>query len=220
MCDGMCPGWGHSTGMSFTWEVKNKFLSNSCIVILMAPQSDEIHPLAFHGGGSLQMARGCQSGPTCAERGPTAQMSALLLCPMAWGNHSSILGKKQQRGKQSRMGLACSTHPPYLEEDLLLCWAGYSTCLHPGLGEQHMLEKAGFPAAFVSAGGPDLPFAHIKGNTQLTRDFFVQSDHLQGTASSPCAHGVSLSCTLDHEHGGRDWVLDWGKDNTGVKQRV
>lgn len=83
-----------------------------------------------------------------------------------------------------------------------------------------MLENAGFPAAFVSAGGLDLPFAHIKGDTQLTRDLFVQSDHLQGTVSSAYANGVNSSCTLDHERGGRDRVLDWGKDSTGVKQRV
>lgn len=126
----------------------------------------------FHGNVTLQMARGCQSSPASAERGPTAQVSTQLLCPTAWGNHLSVSAKKQQRGKQTHVGLACSTHPPSLEADLLCC-AGCSPCLHPGLGEQHMLEKAGFPVAFLSARGPYLPFVHIKGNTQLTRGFFV-----------------------------------------------
>lgn len=155
------------------------------------------------------MAHGCQSSPASAEGGPTPQASTQLPCPTAWGNHSSTSGKKQQRGKQ--------THPPSLEADVL-CWAGCSPCPRPGLGEQHMLEKAGFPAAVLSAGGPDLPFAHIKGNAQLTRGCFAQPDHLQGTVFSPCARGVNLSHTPYCEHGGRDRVLGWEKKSTGVKQ--
>jgi len=72
-----------------------------------------------------------------------------------------------------------------------------------------VLGNAGLPAALVSAGGPHLAFAPIEGSTQLTPDFFVQPDRFQGTVPSPHAHGVSLSCTPDHEHVGRDWVLDW-----------
>lgn len=48
----------------------------------------------------------------------------------------------------------------------------------------------------------------------------MHSDHLQGTASGACAHSVNLSCTLDHKRGGKDWVLDWGKEIPGVKQSV
>lgn len=70
------------------------------------------------------------------------------------------------------MGLACSSHLPSPVADLFLCWADY-TGLQPGLGEQHLLEKAGFPVAFVSAGGPDLPFAYIRGDTQPNCDFFL-----------------------------------------------
>lgn len=105
----MRAGWGHSTGTPFTWEVKNKFLSNNCIVVLMVPRSDGIRPTGLPWKWLVDV-RAAQRG---AERGPTAQMSALLLCPVAWGNHLSISSRKQQRGKQSPWVLpAAATCPP------------------------------------------------------------------------------------------------------------
>lgn len=86
MCDGLCPGWGHSTAMSLTWEVKHKFLSNGCTVIVIArPSLMKYAQLASRGSGSLQMAHGCQGhhpawhreGPHSSNQRPTALPRAL-----------------------------------------------------------------------------------------------------------------------------------------------
>lgn len=131
------------------------------------------------------------SGQPSVVQGGAPQLKPVL-CSSAPrpGVTIELFRQKSGKGEEKPLGLAAApTYPPWKQP-----------CL-----------SAGWATAFVSAGDLDLTFPHTKGGTQLTGDFFVQSDRLQQTVSSAPAHGVNLSRDLYHGHSGRDQVLDQGK---------